>query len=468
MKQMYFGTRERMTWIPCPAIDADLSKVGWSAAGRYLNGGGWVRRSATAGKTYRFSWNLMEQAELRKFLDYADGLYGQGPFYFIDPFATENVLPAYWASPRLAALDAPPLVTDHRPTLVDTPDNNYGYPTKSAVYTVDADDEFSEIWLPVPEGYTLHFGAHGSADAGVELTLTEDGQTPRAVELMGLSNDLTNTTAQGPSGVTVSGRTRSVVHEWTGTPHASASVERVNGVVTRQNLAVQPRSGNSLPWVHTAGASGSLAVAAGSTPVPEVQSFSRLTFSQVPANFVGIYYREEGLDGSAGDTVPISMWVRPSKDATIRLDSSTRFGSTTVTTAMSAEVFVSAGTWHRIEQPVTSSAAYNGCQGWVRVVDASTAFGPGDTLDVAAVLVGATGPYFDGDSPDIAPGGTLTLNSMVAALVPNGEPAPTGAFPSGQGHSGVDFENHPSVNGYSAALDKMGASATLLEVGAWL
>lgn len=273
MNRMYFGTRERMTWIPCPAIDADLSKAGWAATGRYLNGGGWVRRSATAGKVYRFSWNLTTQAELRKFLDYADGLYGQGPFYFIDPFATENVLPAYWASPRLAALDAPPLVIDQRPELVDTPENTYGYPTKSAVYTFDADDEFAELWIPIPEGYSLHVGVHGSATGDAGVRVTPQDSTPTTPALLGVT-----------------------------TP------ELTNHVVSGVRSA---------------------------------------------------------------------------------------------------------------------------------------------TLSVAGT-------------------GTLTLAGVVAALLPDGQPAPTGYFPSGQGHSGCDFENYPSVNGYSAALDKVGATATLIEVGAWL
>lgn len=276
MKYMYFGTRERMAWIPCPAIDADVSKVGWSASGRFINGGGYVRRSATAGKVYQFSWNVMPRAELRKFTDYADGLYGPGPFYFIDPFSTENILPQYWAAPRLAAEDAPSLVRDKRPELVDTPANNYGYPTKSAKYVLEAGDSFNSIWLPVPEGHTLHLGVHGTATGDSRLTATPDGGSPVDLEMLPEDSAvLTDHSVVGPTGVTLSGR-----------------------------LGADP--------------------------------------------------------------------------------------------------------------------------------------------------------------------GVLTLSGIVAALVPNGQSAPTGNFPSGQGHSGCDFTEHPKETGYSAALDKIGATATLMEVGGWL
>src|SRR5665647_1312007 len=160
----YFGTRERMAWVKAPAIDTDISKIGWNVEGIFLSGGAYARGSTTSHKRYQFAWNLASQKDVYGVLDYADGLYGEGLIYFLDPFASEtNLLPSFWAAPRLQAEDAPSLVIDKIPTLVNTATNVNNYPTKSAVYTFVAGDTFSELWIPVPSGYTFHFGAHGSS-----------------------------------------------------------------------------------------------------------------------------------------------------------------------------------------------------------------------------------------------------------------------------------------------------------------
>ena len=203
---MYFGTVERMTWIKAPALDAGLTKGSWGTEGVYLNGGGYVRRSATGHKRYEFAWNMAAQEDIYEIVDYADGIYGEGLMYFLEPFAAEsNCLPQYWAAPRLAAKDAPPLVVGQKPTLVNTAANNYRYPTKSAVYTLDSGDSFASLWVPVPVGYTLHFGAHGSGTGSAAVTIQADGAgSPTAVTLLtSTTSALTNTTVSGASGATI-------------------------------------------------------------------------------------------------------------------------------------------------------------------------------------------------------------------------------------------------------------------------
>lgn len=205
-KTMYFGSRERMTWVKCPAIDSDISKTKWSTSGTYLSGGGYVRNSTTGHKRYQFSWNLANSDDIYAILDYADGLYGNAPFYFLDPFAIEiNVLPQYWASPRLAQQDAPSFDKNALPTLVDTAANTFDYPTKSAVYTFNVNSVFSSLWIPIPSGYTFNFGAHGSATSTAVVTLTPDGSTTASVTLLPITtSQRTNTTVTGVTGVTVS------------------------------------------------------------------------------------------------------------------------------------------------------------------------------------------------------------------------------------------------------------------------
>ena len=203
---MYFGNRERMAWVKAPAFNAGISKVGWSAEGTFLNGGAYSRRSATSHKHYEFSWNLASQEDVYGVLDYADGLYGDGLIYFLDPFARDtNMLPSFWAAPRLQAEDAPSLVIDKAPTLVDTAINTYSYPTKSAVYTLVSGDTFDDLWIPLPAGYTMHIGVHGSATSTAEVIYTPDGGAATAIAPLSVTtSQLTNVTVTGETGVTLS------------------------------------------------------------------------------------------------------------------------------------------------------------------------------------------------------------------------------------------------------------------------
>lgn len=206
-KTMYFGTKERMKWVQCPAVNADLSTAKWSAEGVFLSGGAYVKSSATEHKRYKFSWNMATEKDIYAILDYSYGLYGSDLIYFIEPFAARtNVLPLFWAAPRLQAVDAPSLTREARPTLLDTAPNTNGYPTKSAVYTFASGSTFDSLWVPVPDGYTFHFGVHGSASGTATITVTPDGGS--AVNVTPLSTTvttLTNTTVDGPTGVTISG-----------------------------------------------------------------------------------------------------------------------------------------------------------------------------------------------------------------------------------------------------------------------
>jgi hypothetical protein len=66
--------------------------------------------------------------------------------------------------------------------------------------------------------------------------------------------------------------------------------------------------------------------------------------------------------------------------------------------------------------------------------------------------------------------GYLTIAGMIGRILPTGKAAPIGVFMGGRGHSGCRFNNAGlTLTGYSApsALDKVGASATLIETGAW-
>jgi hypothetical protein len=63
--------------------------------------------------------------------------------------------------------------------------------------------------------------------------------------------------------------------------------------------------------------------------------------------------------------------------------------------------------------------------------------------------------------------GAFYAGAMVQVLKTGAIPG-TGDFISGQGHSGCEFETTPQQTAYSAPLDRVGVTAKLVEVGAWL
>lgn len=176
-KRMWFGTRANMQWILPPRIDYEASKIGWNVNAPFVTGGRFIRRSATGAKHYNFTWDYKSRDDVRAITDIADGVYGVNPVvYFLDPFAMDkNLLPQFWATPALGNADAPLLVgteEEDRPDLVATPQNDYRYPTYSAVYALTSGSERAEVFIPVPPGYKLWFGAHGSATGSAAVTVT--------------------------------------------------------------------------------------------------------------------------------------------------------------------------------------------------------------------------------------------------------------------------------------------------------
>lgn len=200
-RQIYFGTREYMRWIKCPNSGMGMNRVGWSANGTYINGGGWSRSSATTHYEPSLTWSFLNHRELREVMDFYLGAHGPGPFYWLDPFSMgTNVLPVHWSVPRLAADDAPSLVRGRRPTLTPTAPNSISLPSQTATYEFKADAQFDSVWIPCPENFSVHVAAWGSS-AGT-ATLVAGGEdvalTPTAV------SEPTWTSIPGTAGVTLS------------------------------------------------------------------------------------------------------------------------------------------------------------------------------------------------------------------------------------------------------------------------
>lgn len=165
--QVYFGNANKQTWIKSPSSGMNASSKGWSAQVELLNGRAHLAKSTASHRVLNPSWvgplNAADLSEsLQTIKDFADGLYGDGPFYWVDPFAsTTNILPPHWAAPMLTRKDWPNLASGLTPTFTDGAVAN-NFPMTYATYTTSgAYQSTNKLTLIIPTGYKLHFGWHG-------------------------------------------------------------------------------------------------------------------------------------------------------------------------------------------------------------------------------------------------------------------------------------------------------------------
>lgn len=202
--QVYFGTASKQTWIKAPATGMKASSNSWGTRSQLLDGRAYIRRSNQSHRQYDATWlgslndpNL--NTSLQTIKNFADGLYGDGPFYFIDPFAADqNVMPPHWAAPMLAEKGWLPLTEDLVPSFNASTANN-NFPSKYISY--ETPDNFvseEKLTLIIPTGYKLAFGWHGptgGATTGVRI-------------LPYKRSDGTADTAINPTMITAGGTTR--------------------------------------------------------------------------------------------------------------------------------------------------------------------------------------------------------------------------------------------------------------------
>jgi hypothetical protein len=94
--------------------------------------------------------------------DFADGLYGSGPFFWNDPYAVDsNILPPSWAAPMLTEKDWPNFASGITPTYIAATVANK-FPSKYARFvTAGAYASTTKLTIIIPTGYRFHFGWHG-------------------------------------------------------------------------------------------------------------------------------------------------------------------------------------------------------------------------------------------------------------------------------------------------------------------
>ena len=249
-RKVYFGNAVKQLWIPAPKTGLDASTEGYFNDAQLLSGRAFTKRSKANHRRFSPAWSGPLNADsindsLHTIKDYFDGIYGDGPYYWLDPFAVNsNLLSPNWASPMLSQSGWGSISSVGTAASVDTASNNRNYPYKSLELTFGASVQESTDYFRVilPSGYRLHFGWHGTQDSGDATIILRchdrnDGTTDDivAAPLSVTSGTRTNTQ--------VSGLAYSMVDIMVKNPTASTSVMNIAGMIAQvlPDLTVVPQ-----------------------------------------------------------------------------------------------------------------------------------------------------------------------------------------------------------------------------------
>jgi hypothetical protein len=251
----YFGNTSYAAFVKTPQSGMAANPVGYSSRMDFLNGGASVRRSNRSHREFNMSWsgqmNGTDTTEnLQIIKDFYDGLYGDGPFYWLDPFAmASNVLPPHYAAPMLSELDWPSLSATVTPTFVA---NSYanGYPIKRAAYSLPAGhSDTRKLTILIPPNFDLHFGWH-STSAGVNAGTAAGVQILPYYRSTGAPYPVINPSSALAGGTTrigviLSGNTYSHVEIYLANGGASTSVANIVGMIAQviPNTSTVPSGG---------------------------------------------------------------------------------------------------------------------------------------------------------------------------------------------------------------------------------
>jgi hypothetical protein len=195
MKQIWFGIPgQHMQWCPAPLAGAEAANVNHVASIAFENGGSDVARSKQYRKQYTFSFTgLAEELDgIGVYNKFASGFYGDGLFYFSDPYAWEtNLFSAGWASPGLIE-QGWENIYDTTPTFANTTANNYNQPLRTPTWSVTSSANAVPAtangvqYIVIPPTHTLNIGVTGSATGTAVVRvvpINTDGTNGTAVDL---------------------------------------------------------------------------------------------------------------------------------------------------------------------------------------------------------------------------------------------------------------------------------------------
>lgn len=187
--KMWVGAGRYGAWVPCPDSPIEAVSDGASNETRLLNGGSYVSRTSANRRSYALTWTGQTE-ELQPVKSLYDGLYGDGPYQFIEPGMMRNVLPPHWAAPALSGNGKwPSIVGGVQP--VDTPNtfttlNNN--PFKATFTLPDATSVFTartpRATIPIPPGATLRLRAWGSVTGTARIMVNLYDATTDALTVM--------------------------------------------------------------------------------------------------------------------------------------------------------------------------------------------------------------------------------------------------------------------------------------------
>lgn len=268
-KNLWFGTEEKMEWFKTPSRGADTSPAGWDSEGTTLNGGGYVFNSFGSHKQYQFDWGSSNaRVVAQKMKSYADGSYGRGYIYFVDPTIYDhNVLPAHWADPSMGIdYEGNAIVAGVEPTGVPTGTNSNDLPVQAAQFNLNTipvgfRGKAQAVYVPIPEGHTLSLGAMYSftGSGGVfasPVLLTGAIAAPQKLTTLGVNTpNIVADTFSGVRGVWL----------WVGKTSADNSTVTIHGLIGRlmtnaeatsytiaENLFTNPRLVGDGTWAEVA------------------------------------------------------------------------------------------------------------------------------------------------------------------------------------------------------------------------
>lgn len=255
MRKVYFGNANKQIWIPAPQSGMQADANNRIIENQLLSGRMSITRSGASSRRFTTSWlgplNASEiEDSLHAIKDFYDGVYGDGPFYWNDPYASKtNLLPPHWAAPGLSRNDWPGIASFAATEHVATDANILDYPTYSARYNLTSTGEVTStrvLTLIIPEGYTLHFGWHGvvdSGEAGIRIRRTARSTGAQTT----VDPNVIAVTSSNRTNAAISGDVYSKAEIYLYKPSGSASDITVSGMIAQVLLGTElPASGGFL------------------------------------------------------------------------------------------------------------------------------------------------------------------------------------------------------------------------------
>ena len=239
-RKVYFGNATKQLWIPAPRTGLNASSAGYFSDAQLLSGRAFVKRSRANHRRFSPAWVGPLNAtsvndSLHTIKDYFDGIYGDGPFYWLDPFAIDsNLMAPNWASPMLTQNGWESISSVGTASLVDTESNTRNYPYKSLrlSFTASVQESTESFRIILPESHRLHFGWHGEQNSGDATIILRcyDRDTGATTDVVTEPLAVTSSIRTNQQ---VRGRDYSMVDIIVKNPTASTSVIDVAGMIAQ-------------------------------------------------------------------------------------------------------------------------------------------------------------------------------------------------------------------------------------------